>query len=529
MSNKLHFGLSLLALTLLAGCTPRNSVPSTENKPSESTNSQNPTPTPANGDGIRVSYVNTKSNLIRAEVVVKDWKASAVHFDEVQVLSTAYAAVSDKTADGNDNLVAVSASKDKDGHAVTSVYGKYINFNGKVYTADVTGEAGAQKVAYYKDASKTTSLDAELKALTETKDIAEAFHAIANGYAFASDATGVKLATALPVVSKQNANSTYWPLGGYKPLGWKGNIEKIEKALTGKDLRNVAVSTNKSSDGKTTTYAVDSVDTGATITSFSKYVDAAKAAFDGSSKVVEYFHADMIENRAKGNGHAPCIAKVELVVGADKKVQKAFLNETVENLTEFATVADGFTGETVDYKYKGKHGPVSGKASKFVKVNDVLFTAASETNDENASVTQAVIYSANGINDHYAYFGEGLDLDGTNRSREFYNTVFEHKVELTDKDGKKLADMTLADKTATKAENGCTYWVKSEKYPLGWQRNIAEVEKAFEGVDFSSAAATKKDDTTKKWTINNVETGATMTEFETFATFANRAYAYLIA
>ena len=61
--------------------------------------------------------------------------------------------------------------------------------------------------------------------------------------------------------------------------------------------------------------------------------------------------------------------------------------------------------------------------------------------------------------------------------------------------------------------------------------NINKVETSFVGKDMSQATVTpiKNDkDKTIGWKLNDVETGATMTEYETFATFAKNAYAYLV-
>lgn len=72
---------------------------------------------------------------------------------------------------------------------------------------------------------------------------------------------------------KNSEDSTYWTTG---TLGWKGNMEKIEKALVGLSLSSDTLTKITSSDG---VYAIDGTSSGATITSFSQYIQLAVWSF----------------------------------------------------------------------------------------------------------------------------------------------------------------------------------------------------------------------------------------------------------
>ena len=266
MKKNALFLLSLATLGLV-GCAPRGESGTTTNP------SANPT---GKGyvDGIRVAYAIHGNYLIRAEVQIKDEIAQSVHFDEV-----VYCAAPDSS--GNSIAkAAVQAEGDNVVNFSGVYYAKYLTVGGVTQTGTI-----ADGKLSYKHGND--DYDAISKAYSEQKDRAKLYNTLVTNYAYGSNANGVKIDGLIaPIYSKASEESSYW-LPGTHGLGWKANISKIEAGLTGKNLSKIASEYKKASDSaKSKTGFVDSVDTGATISSFNAYVQAAKSAFTGESRVV---------------------------------------------------------------------------------------------------------------------------------------------------------------------------------------------------------------------------------------------------
>lgn len=502
--------LSLAALGL-AGCTRRGTdSSSSSNNPSTSTN-----PSTSVKDGIRVAYGIQDYNLVRAEVQVKNGKAASVRFDEYPVTNN-YVALTTQTS--GDNVISGDVTSGKTSKAYRA---KYLNVNGTVFTGTYANGAFT-----YSNGSTITDYDAWAKGLTSQKDLSDLYYAIANNFVFGCDSTGAKVdGLTANNLSKADYASKYWNFGKELDEGtrWKWNINKLEKALAGKDLDKVTLAAVKNDKNAITDWKVDSTSIGATMTSMDAHLAIAKQAFDGTSKVVAYYNADALSSRPS-NGHKDCIAKVELVVGNDKKVLDAHINETVEFLDTFAASSTEPTYEHVDFTKKGKHNKESKVfEAKYMWLNGTVYTASAASSD-----SANYIYK-NGSTEAYASIASDPYL-----SADFYNAAFTHHIRVAkDATASETYDANYANMTATKAEYGCTYWntTTANKTINGsqWKWNISKVEKSFVGQDMSNAtvAAIKEKNVTTGWKLNNVETGATMTEYETFATFAKNAYAYL--
>ena len=505
--------IAVLALTALglAGCAPRSQTSSTSDSDTKTV-----------ADGIRVAYGVQDYNLVRAEVQVKDGKATSVRFDEYPMTADYVA----KTAlTEGDNVI--SGEVEQWGKKNTLHQAKYINVNGTVFT----GSFADGKFTYANTAKSIADYDAWAKGLTSQKDLSDLYYAIANNFVFGCDKDGNKVeGLTLTNLSKADYASTYWNVTGEKAdegSQWKWNINKLEKALEGKDLDKVTVADKV--DATTKSWKIDGTDTGATMTSIPAHFDLAKAAFDGTSKVVAYYNADALANRTS-NGHKDCIAKVELVVGDNNKVTDAHINETVEFLDTFAASSTEPTYDHVAFTKKGKHGDSNLFLAKYMWLDGNVYTADAASSD-----SANYIYK-NGNTEAYASIASDPYL-----SADFYNAAFTHHIRVAkDATASETYDANYANKTATKAEYGCTYWntTTANKTINGsqWKWNINKVETSFVGKDMSQAtvaAITEKDAKTGKdktigWKLNDVETGATMTEYETFATFAKNAYAYLV-
>ncbi len=494
--------LSLTALGLV-GCAPRGESAGT-----------------GYVDGIRVAYAIHGNYLIRAEVQIKDEIAQSVHFDEVVYCAT---------PDSSGNSIAKAAVQVEGDNVVNLsgvYYAKYLTVGGVTYT----GTIADGKLSYKRG---NDDYDAISKAYSKQKDRARLYNTLVTNYAYGSDANGVKIDGLIaPIYSKASEESSYWRPGTHG-LGWKANISKIEAGLTGKNLSKIASEYKKASDSaKSKTGFVDSVDTGATISSFNAYVQAAKSAFTGESRVVEQFGLD----------HQNCFSKTELVVGRDNKVVYANINETNQFLSRLAQrpAESGNDAPVVHFHTDAtdKDAAVDTYYSQYISVNGKVWTGTPLA----AAKSREYVAYANGTDTNArAYYASSAYL-----ANNYYNAQFLHQISVVkDANGTASTDkVAYGNKTATKAEYGNNYWttghgapedVKPENYQTWWKWNIAAVEKAFVGLDFTNltkdSAVTSKEpaaDGHKYVTIGDVKTGATMSETKTYVQFAHEAYGYLV-
>ena len=453
-------------------------------------------------DGVRVAYGLNGGNLTRAEINVKDGKVAAAHFGEFQIGASVLATAN--VAEASDAVFTVA------GKYGNSYVAKYLNFNGDVYAG--TYDAEAKTVTFKKG---DTDLDAKIGALTAQDELASLYHTLENNFVYGSDAEGNDLGLTKQL-NKASADSKYWPTKE-GVLGWKGNTAKIEAALVGKDL---------SKD------TVDKTASGATTGSFQTYIDLATKAFKGESLATVHYSRDMIEGREK-NGHSMCFAQIELHFGADKKVKKAFINETDQFMTLAAKLTDEeaalFTDdEKLTVSTTKNDVTTTTVYAKNLSVAGELFTGSvleTAYQKEALGFSNAAVTAAKFTNS-LDYFGSTLEL-----AQSYYHAAMLHNINKVKADGTVVAPGTRGNRTATKAEKDNGYWnitdgSKDTVNNSRWKWNIAKVETALVGLDLSAdIAATKGDD--KIWSFGTVSTGASMTEAETFLALAKVAFSYL--
>ena len=453
-------------------------------------------------DGVRVAYGLTGGNLTRAEINVKDGKVAAAHFGEFQVGASVLATAN--VAEASDAVFTVA------GKYGNSYVAKYLNFNGDVYAG--TYDAEAKTVTFKKG---DTDLDAKIGALTAQDELASLYHTLENNFVYGSDAEGNDLGLTKQL-NKASADSKYWPTKE-GVLGWKGNTAKIEAALVGKDL---------SKD------TVDKTASGATTGSFQTYIDLATKAFKGESLATVHYSRDMIEGREK-NGHSMCFAQIELHFGADKKVKKAFINETDQFMTLAAKLTDEEAAlfaddEKLTISTTKNDVTTTTVYAKNLSVAGELFTGSvleTAYQKEALGFSNAAVTAAKFTNS-LDYFGSTLEL-----AQSYYHAAMLHNIDKVKADGTVVAPGTRGNRTATKAEKDNGYWnftdgSKEVVNNSRWKWNIAKVETALVGLDLSAdIAATKGDD--KIWSFGTVSTGASMTEAETFLALAKVAFSYL--
>ena len=453
-------------------------------------------------DGVRVAYGMTGGNLIRAEINVKDGKVAAAHFGEFQVGASVLATAN--VAEASDAVFTVA------GKYGNSYVAKYLNFNGDVYAGTLDAEG---KTVTFKKGD--TDLDAKIGALTAQDELASLYHTLENNFVYGSDAEGNDLGLTKQI-NKASADSKYWPTKE-GVLGWKGNTAKIEAALVGKDL---------SKD------TVDKTASGATTGSFQTYIDLATKAFKGESLATVHYSRDMIEGREK-NGHSMCFAQIELHFGADKKVKKAFINETDQFMTLAAKLTDEEAAlfaddEKLTVTTTKNDVTTTTVYAKNLSVAGELFTGSvleTAYQKEALGFSNAAVTAAKFTNS-LDYFGSTLEL-----AQSYYHAAMLHNINKVKADGTVVAPGTRGNRTATKAEKDNGYWnitdgSKEVVNNSRWKWNIAKVEAALVGLDLSAdIAATQGDD--KIWSFGTVSTGASMTEAETFLALAKVAFSYL--
>ena len=483
--------LLVLSSLFLVGCGGRGETETPTEKPADAVK-----------DGVRVAYGMTGGNLIRAEINVKDGKVAAAHFGEFQVGASVLATAN--VAEASDAVFTVAGSYGN------SYVAKYLNFNGDVYAG--TLDAEAKKVTFKKG---DTDLDAKIGALTAQDELASLYHTLENNFIYGSDAEGNDLGLTKQL-NKASADSNYWP-SQQRSLGWKANTAKIEAALVGKDL---------SKD------TVDKTASGATTGSFQTYIDLATKAFKGESLATVHYSRDMIEGREK-NGHSMCFAQIELHFGADKKIKKAFINETDQFMTLAAKLTDEeaalFTDdEKLTVSTTKNDVTTTTVYAKNLSVAGELFTGSvleTAYQKEALGFSNAAVTAAKFTNS-LDYFGSTLEL-----AQSYYHAAMLHNINKVKADGTVVAPGTRGNRTATKAEKDNGYWnitdgSKEVVNNSRWKWNIAKVEAALVGLDLSAdIAATKGDD--KIWSFGTVSTGASMTEAETFLALAKVAFSYL--
>lgn len=466
MKNKHVVLLSTLAVFAMAGCAARNSNTTTAAPAGNTTTAAPSGDTTSAAPSLKYWNINdTKTGATMTEYeVFADFahKAYASLNSASDGVRVAYGIL------GGHNLARVEVAV-KDGKVKNTTINE-VRFDDVVTTDNVSVNGRVMTLNDYKTWSA---------GLTSQKDLSDLYYALVNNYVFGLDDLGARVDNQKAILSKASYDTDYWafdiPEGSNAKSRWQWNIKQIEDAFRNKNL------------------ATDEITiTGATITTKNAYIELAKKAFKGETGVVSYAGADMMEGRAS-NGHAACIARVELVVGSDKKVVDAHINETDSFVDTLANVSS-YTGtdfNSVEYKYSSRGAEKTGRVAKYVKIGDKVLEAAPTTDGSATAIASDYVNDAN----------ERLyDTIKTNNfgAHEYFNNVMNHNVHISKTAEGKTEDLikpVYANKAATKAEYANVYWAKNapEGYNTRWKWNIAAVEKSFVGVDFTSAPKVEKD------------------------------------
>lgn len=158
----------------------------------------------------------------------------------------------------------------------TNYYAMYVSINGTLFTGAVSGESGAQSIAY------SAAGVANIEEWVETEANAKAYvEGVEAGTVFIANADGTESAY---VKSNSNAKvawtkseSGYWTNPASYPLGWGGNMAAIAEALVGTTMD--AEEADLVKDG---TWKIGDLTTSATLSDFADYYLLAQAAYNNA-------------------------------------------------------------------------------------------------------------------------------------------------------------------------------------------------------------------------------------------------------
>jgi len=265
----------VLSVGALASCGDTSSVTSTV--ASDST----PTSEVAKVNGTATAYgVVHTTNITAVTIVVEDDLTTSVKIDETYTPSD-WALVDPAEVDGQTIETITVTAEDHSGNPTDFTYAKYIEVDGEVYTGEavVAEDVKNSQIVNYSnddcdDLFAHISENAEWY-FTAAKEGKLSMVADAEGTAFATPYT-LGTVTSYGTNFKADVDNTYWPVSDFALLGWKGNIAKIEAALTGLDLSTAPEVVKGETTG---TYTFGGVETGATMAFASTYVTLATAAY----------------------------------------------------------------------------------------------------------------------------------------------------------------------------------------------------------------------------------------------------------
>lgn len=202
-----------------------------------------------------------------ADIKVKEGKVTALTFEEVY-LPTHWAGVVSTEGVSEDLYLTYTNSKNKE-----VVVAKYVVVDGKLFTGKVNGT----------DVEYSAEGIANLKAwVQESEENAKWYaEALLAGKAEATDASKVKVSFQITADKEggfKKSTTGYWSGDNY-PLGWKGNMEALSKALVGTSMGFADADIVK--DG---TWKIGDVTSTATLVDAKDYIAVAQRAYNAATK-----------------------------------------------------------------------------------------------------------------------------------------------------------------------------------------------------------------------------------------------------
>jgi len=232
-----------------------------------------------NGNATEYGVVHTV-NITSVSIEVENDLTTSVKINETFTPSDWALVDADEVAGQTIDTITVTA-EDHSGTPTDFTYAKFIEVDGDIYT----GTAVAAEDVTNSQIVNYSNSDCEDLFAYISENAEWYFNVAEEGkLSIVADAEGTVFGTpyTLGTVAtygtnfKADVDNTYWPVSDFALLGWKGNVAKIEAALTGLDLSTAP----EVAKGETTgTYTFAGVETGATMAFTSTYVALAVAAY----------------------------------------------------------------------------------------------------------------------------------------------------------------------------------------------------------------------------------------------------------
>ncbi len=212
--------------------------------------------------------------------------------------------------------------------------------------------------------------------------------------------------------------------------------------------------------------------------------------------------------------HGHYVGKIEVVVDKDDKVVSAKIDEYFlpYNVGQVALTEEQIANLPTDVlAVVGSRG--TSYYSKYVSVAGTLFmgTVSGE------SGSQSIVYSATGI----ANIEDWVKVEAN--AKAYVEAVEADQVFTANADGTRNALPYGSSNVKigwTKSATG--YWTNPASYPLGWGGNMKAIVDAIIGTTMDATEEDLVKDAT--WSIGDIVTGATLTDFTDYYLLAQQAY-----
>ena len=453
--------------------------------------------------GTAYASVHGKGYVGRVDIEVVDGKVKTVAFDETFYPSTFGNLTSVTTVNG---VEVVEGKILNHGSLVDGKIAKYLLVDNVLFIGSIENN-----VVVYR-----------------TKDFVNATEYINNNSAWYWNAVkehkvSVATSAGAAVVGQEinlasgyfKSEGKYWAQTGTVKLGWKGNMEKIAAFLVGKDLDTIDLSTasraTEANDAGLKTWTVGGVDTGATLSDFKDYVSLAKDAFDVA------LNRDIVRSsEAYGTVHKSYLGKASIsvkkgVVSA-ASLDETFYPATFGNVTSLTNAA---TTELVEGTITDHGSDATAKIAKYLTIGGKTFVGSivNKVIKYTIKVGEVETDSVSYVNANAAWY---------------WNAVAAHDIKVTNATGVAVVNQPYNTASGHFKSEG-KYWNNATKYPLGWKGNMEKIASWLIGKDLSelgdmSKSVVANDKDLKTWTVDGVDTGATLTDFKDYVNLARNAF-----
>lgn len=160
-------------------------------------------------------------------------------------------------------------------------------------------------------------------------------------------------------------------------------------------------------------------------------------------------------------------------------------------------------------------------AAKYIVIGNKQFTGTLRevlpfTYNGKTLTSQAIKYTATDVPDLYVWLAESEA-----NAKWYFENSSADKAYIATNEWQKHTYESAGRSGRTKTE--ANYW-PGDNNQLGWKGNMDEIAAALKGTKMDQANKISKPEGSKYWVIDNVTTGATLTDFKDYYEIARRAY-----